>query len=470
MSDQCSYRGYAHVLQLCLERESVRKDKDYKRSDAIRDELAAEGVRLDDKSHTFFTKDGLEGHYRLSEGVGFHEVQMCCLDREEARRDKDYKAGDDIRNYLTELGVQVTDKTHTFATSDGQEGSYILGKSGGGNTNHGPADHRPAAGGYQPPPQARDRYAPAPPPPTRAPHGYEPARATYGASGCRAQPYAPPRHYPPPPPPADGAYDRGYGRAARADASNGQSHGWEAALRSGAWPAPPPPSAAPSRPAPAPRPAARPASRAAGGCGWPAPPPPSAPSAWLAPAAPVPAAAWGGGGGGSGGAEGGAGSGIEVSFKNYLAALLLALEREEARKDKAYKEADRLRNELKDLGVEVHDASHTFTFNESGVKGSYDLKAGLSAQALQMVALEREEVRKGKDYAESDRLRDWLLEQGVTVDDKAHSFRTSLGIVGSFDLRTWTPVDASSGHSSGGEGWSSGGGDYGEAGSKRRRY
>lgn len=50
----------------------------------------------------------------------------CCLDREESRRDNDYREADQIRDQLTSIGIQLDDKTHTFTMQDGQRGSYDL--------------------------------------------------------------------------------------------------------------------------------------------------------------------------------------------------------------------------------------------------------------------------------------------------------------------------------------------------------
>lgn len=134
------------------------------------------------------------------------------------------------------------------------------------------------------------------------------------------------------------------------------------------------------------------------------------------------------------------GEGTGDRFANYCATLSLAIEREQARKAGDYGKADIIRNELRTFGAEVSDKTKTFTLGGGTLEGTYDLNIGITAHEIQMVALEREEVRRGKDYKASDRLRNWLGDLGVTLDDKDHMFRTKDGVEGSYDLYKWSPV------------------------------
>lgn len=124
--------SFAYVQQICVDREKARKGADYATSDQIRQKLDSIGVRLEDKSHTFFMPDGSRGSYDLSgapaaaASLTFAEVQAKCLDRESARKRSDYSTSDSIRNELSRFGVTLEDKTHMFAMPDGTKGSYNL--------------------------------------------------------------------------------------------------------------------------------------------------------------------------------------------------------------------------------------------------------------------------------------------------------------------------------------------------------
>eukprot|EP00929_Paragymnodinium_shiwhaense_P057680 TRINITY_DN28881_c0_g1_i3.p1 TRINITY_DN28881_c0_g1~~TRINITY_DN28881_c0_g1_i3.p1 ORF type:complete len:156 (+),score=40.80 TRINITY_DN28881_c0_g1_i3:135-602(+) len=123
------------------------------------------------------------------------------------------------------------------------------------------------------------------------------------------------------------------------------------------------------------------------------------------------------------------------SFMGYWKALCLALQREEVRKQKDFAASDQMRDELKDMGVEVQDRTHTFTLTQSGLSGSFDLKTGLSPLEVQIVCLEREEARRDKDYSLSDEMRDWLLTKDVQLEDKSHTFKMGNGMMGSYNLK-----------------------------------
>merc|ERR1712059_231306 len=56
-------------------------------------------------------------------GADFESVRAYCLQREEIRKGGDYKTADQMRNNLSAIGVKVEDKTHTFFLPDGMTGS-----------------------------------------------------------------------------------------------------------------------------------------------------------------------------------------------------------------------------------------------------------------------------------------------------------------------------------------------------------
>merc|ERR1711920_965130 len=82
-------------------------------------------------------------------------------------------------------------------------------------------------------------------------------------------------------------------------------------------------------------------------------------------------------------------------FIGYHEVLCLALNRARVRKTKDFAESDKLRDELKSLGAECHDKDQTFDWR--GRTGSYNIDRDLDPQDIQYVALEREEVRKSGD-------------------------------------------------------------------------
>merc|ERR1711957_582634 len=89
------------------------------------------------------------------------------------------------------------------------------------------------------------------------------------------------------------------------------------------------------------------------------------------------------------------------------------------------------------MGGECNDKTHFFCYN--GHYGCYDLHQEIGAQELQFVALEREEARRDKDYAQSDVLRDWLIGHGCNIQDREHTMTLPDGGKGSYDLRNWRP-------------------------------
>lgn len=320
------------------------------------------GVQLDDSHHIFTTPQGQRGGYSLQQGVGYEEVQLMCLDREEARRDRQYEASDTIRRQLCEMGVTIDDRAHLFKMPDGMQGSYDL--------HH---FEREA-------PQARRHDA--------AELGEPRGGGRYRSEPRGGRPQRGLEEGPPPPPPPGG----------------------------------PPPRGPPSRGPPAPRgppPDLEEEEEEGDRQRPPAPPPPPPPP----PVAVV---------------RGGGGRGEYGRFEGYLDTLKLALEREERRKARDYEGSDRLRVMLSQKGAILNDTTHVFSHN--GWEGTYDLNIGVTFREIQLVALEREEARRDKDYSRGDVVRQFLSEHHVTLDDKGHTFTMDDGTAGSYNLYHWTPV------------------------------
>lgn len=344
------YRGFMDALEKARLREHARKDNNYEEADRLRAELNADGVRLDDKRHVLITSSGLEGSFSLQHDMTIEEISFICFDREEARKENNYKEADRIRSYITSFGIILNDTTHTFKTADGQTGSYDLRQAERNDQNRpqrAAVPLRPVAAG-RPTSVPRSSQVPG-----RIPdfHDFPDAeRVALEAELADAR-----RTY-------HEARDRMMDLERRLD-------------RLTARPPPPPPT-----------------------------------------------------------------GGAELRFTGYLDVLNLALQREELRKNKDYSGADEIRKILSARGVQVDDASHTFFMQ--GLTGGYDLSKNVTPTEIQYVALEREEARRDRNYAQGDTLRQWLTERGVILDDKMHTFRLKDGTIGSFDLRSWKPVEA----------------------------
>merc|ERR1719198_233614 len=127
------------------------------------------------------------------------------------------------------------------------------------------------------------------------------------------------------------------------------------------------------------------------------------------------------------------------TLKGFCHVLQFCMDREQARKKKDYRRSDEMRDEMKRMGVNITDSTHTFDFN--GFQGCYDLSQPLGIHEAQYVALEREQARRHKLYDDSDNLRTWLTQRGVSLDDHTHMFTMKDGKQGSYDLHRWEATD-----------------------------
>eukprot|EP00929_Paragymnodinium_shiwhaense_P012830 TRINITY_DN120722_c0_g1_i1.p1 TRINITY_DN120722_c0_g1~~TRINITY_DN120722_c0_g1_i1.p1 ORF type:complete len:412 (+),score=87.59 TRINITY_DN120722_c0_g1_i1:67-1302(+) len=113
--------------------------------------------------------------------------------------------------------------------------------------------------------------------------------------------------------------------------------------------------------------------------------------------------------------------------------------REQARASKNFKEADRLRDELKAHGVEVWDKEKIWRSQSAGLQGCVlgygQADKGPTNVEIMTLIVEREKARQVNDYAKSDMIREDLKRAGVIVLDKAKTWKASdgrSGVVPSF--------------------------------------
>jgi len=353
------FRGFSEALVLCLGRGEAEKDGDYARADAIHHELCATGVRIDESRSTFRTRSGVIGSYLLHRGIiGFEDVRLMCLDREEARRENYYQEADDIRGRLLDMGIVFDDKAHVFTMPDGAKGSYDLYQFEG-RERMPPWRGRDAG--------QNDAYS-------------EVKRSRFDAARDAGRPRS--RHY--------------------------EELSWSERRRPPTYRA---------REATDREPFEEDGNRRYRSQSGGPPPPPPPPRRHM---------------------SAGVVAHRDERFEGYLDTLNLALQREELRREGDYEGADEVRSELNQRGAVLNDTTHMFTLRS--LVGSYNLQEGITAREIQHVALEREEARRDREYERGDLLRHWLTDHEVRVDDTAHTFRCGDGIVGSYDLYKWQPV------------------------------
>jgi len=155
-------------------------------------------------------------------------------------------------------------------------------------------------------------------------------------------------------------------------------------------------------------------------------------------------------------------------------------ERTSCRRSRDFDTADRIRNELRDMGVNIDDTSDTWTGpggssgstsggakgggkGGGGGRGDFDDRRGRRSRSrsrgrggggadhaqIQALVDERTQCRRSRDFATADKIRDELSGMGVNIDDTSDA---------------WTGPGGSSG-TSGGKG---GGKDGGKGGGKDR--
>lgn len=142
------------ILSLIVQREQARQGSDFTQADQIREQLTAMGVTLLDKSHQWRAADGRLGKIpswsdiesgawappggpAVAEGNDPHaHVKGLVHQREQARANKDFGRGDQLREELKGLGVELFDKEKLWRGKDGSSGVIVGFQTGGG----GPTD------------------------------------------------------------------------------------------------------------------------------------------------------------------------------------------------------------------------------------------------------------------------------------------------------------------------------------------
>jgi len=112
------------VKELVLQREQARSNKDFTRSDEIRDELKALGVEVYDKEKMWRAKCGTSGcilGFRGASGPTDLEITTLVVQREKARQSGDWASSDMIRDELRAVGVEIYDKDKIWKASDGRQ-------------------------------------------------------------------------------------------------------------------------------------------------------------------------------------------------------------------------------------------------------------------------------------------------------------------------------------------------------------
>jgi len=129
----------SQIRLLVQQREQARAQKDFARSDEVRDELKALGVEVFDKEKMWRAKNGLSGCI-----IGFHsesgatdlEITTLVVQREKARQSSDFGTADMVRMELRAAGVEIYDKEKVWKVADGRQGpvpSWTQIQAGGDN-------------------------------------------------------------------------------------------------------------------------------------------------------------------------------------------------------------------------------------------------------------------------------------------------------------------------------------------------
>lgn len=104
-------------------------------------------------------------------------------------------------------------------------------------------------------------------------------------------------------------------------------------------------------------------------------------------------------------------------------------EREEARKNKDWAQADALRDELRIMGVELEDRTSTWR-TSGGRDGKYSMAPDsrpLDGSVVKKIIAERERLRSAKEFEAADELRRQLASFGVEVFDDERVWKSADG-------------------------------------------
>merc|ERR1712157_199029 len=98
----------------CAERDECLRQRDRRQADDIERFIRNLGAQVDWDRQCFRSRDCTEHTWDLRV-----LLPKLCIQRENMRRAKDYKGADDLRQQLATVGVQVDDKTKIFTLADG---------------------------------------------------------------------------------------------------------------------------------------------------------------------------------------------------------------------------------------------------------------------------------------------------------------------------------------------------------------
>jgi len=120
-----SSESETQIKALVQQREQARANKDFARSDEIREELKTLGVEVFDKEKMWRSTSGASGVI-----IGFHarggptdlEITTLVVQREKVRQSGDFGTSDMIRNELRAVGVEIYDKEKVWKSTDGRQG------------------------------------------------------------------------------------------------------------------------------------------------------------------------------------------------------------------------------------------------------------------------------------------------------------------------------------------------------------
>lgn len=128
------------------------------------------------------------------------------------------------------------------------------------------------------------------------------------------------------------------------------------------------------------------------------------------------------------------GNGFEGQIK------YLVQQREQARASKDWAQSDKLREELKALGVEVFDKEKMWRSKSgsSGVIIGYRGSAGPTDLEISTLVVQRERARQSSDFATGDMIRDELKAVGVEINDRDKTWRCTDGRQG--PVPSWSAI------------------------------
>eukprot|EP01064_Diplonema_japonicum_P025013 TRINITY_DN358_c0_g2_i1.p1 TRINITY_DN358_c0_g2~~TRINITY_DN358_c0_g2_i1.p1 ORF type:complete len:422 (+),score=109.47 TRINITY_DN358_c0_g2_i1:53-1267(+) len=103
------------IWDMITDRTKARRARNFEEADAIREELRAMGVRLDDTSDSW-----------VFEGIEHDENEFVALlqDRWRAKRQQDFETCDELREKLRRWGVKIDDECRSYILPSGATGTH----------------------------------------------------------------------------------------------------------------------------------------------------------------------------------------------------------------------------------------------------------------------------------------------------------------------------------------------------------